>query len=436
LVERPALVFALGLCAAGLLYCAGLVRLVRASLALDAARSSNVLGLLFSAGLAARLVLFGSVPVLEDDFYRYLWDGAVTAAGGDPYARAPADVAAGPTDGLGFVVGPDAARVLDRIGHAELSTIYPPVAQAAFALAHLIEPWSLAAWRLVLLACDLATFGLLLLLLDRAGRSRLWSALYWWNPLVVATLYNGAHMDVVVLPPLLLALLSACRGGAVRAAACLAVAAGAKVWPVLLLPLILRPVLHDARRLALAAAAFTGIVGVLALPVFLSGLGEASGFTAYAQGWQRNSALFPMLSGLVAGALGGVGMPVDLAGLVTRGLLAALCAAIAVAVAIRPLAGAEDLMRRAGLVVASLLLLAPAQYPWYFVWLAPFLAFQPRTGLMLMTATLPLYYSAFYLLPRDEIGVFDRLVVWIVWVPVWVMLARDALGSRRGRPAG
>jgi hypothetical protein len=55
---------------------------------------------------------------------------------------------------------------------------------------------------------------------------------------------------------------------------------------------------------------------------------------------------------------------------------------------------------------------------------------------MLMTATLPLYYSAFYLLPRDEIGVFDRLVVWIVWVPLWVMLARDALGSRRGRPAG
>ena len=43
-------------------------------------------------GLFARLILIPSSPILEDDFYRYLWDGAVTANEYNPYVFSPQDV--------------------------------------------------------------------------------------------------------------------------------------------------------------------------------------------------------------------------------------------------------------------------------------------------------------------------------------------------------
>ena len=46
-------------------------------------------------GAAMRLVMMCSTPILEDDFYRYLWDGAVLAHGFNPYAYAPGAVASG-----------------------------------------------------------------------------------------------------------------------------------------------------------------------------------------------------------------------------------------------------------------------------------------------------------------------------------------------------
>jgi alpha-1,6-mannosyltransferase len=46
-------------------------------------------------GLAARLVMLPSLPMLEDDHYRYLWDGGVVWEGISPYAHAPGDIGPG-----------------------------------------------------------------------------------------------------------------------------------------------------------------------------------------------------------------------------------------------------------------------------------------------------------------------------------------------------
>jgi alpha-1,6-mannosyltransferase len=43
-------------------------------------------------GAAMRLLALPSTPILEDDFYRYLWDGAVTATSINPYRYAPGNV--------------------------------------------------------------------------------------------------------------------------------------------------------------------------------------------------------------------------------------------------------------------------------------------------------------------------------------------------------
>ena len=42
-------------------------------------------------GGVLRLLQFGTEPILEDDYYRYLWDGAITTSGYSPYTNAPED---------------------------------------------------------------------------------------------------------------------------------------------------------------------------------------------------------------------------------------------------------------------------------------------------------------------------------------------------------
>jgi hypothetical protein len=64
------------------------------------------------------------------------------------------------------------------------------------------------------------------------------------------------------------------------------------------------------------------------------------------------------------------------------------------------------------------------------VWFAPFLAFRPWTGFLVLTATAPLYYMSFYLTASGEPELFRHYVVWLIWVPVWAALAIEAIQHR------
>jgi hypothetical protein len=426
--DMPVLAFVAGFMACGIGYLA-LPALIRATVRARL-RVAPVLLLMLACGLTARLILFASEPVLEDDYQRYLWDGAVTAHGLNPYAAAPEDALEADADTPLGRLAARSGQVLERTRYEDLRTIYPPVAQAAFALAHRLAPFSLTAWRAVCLALDAATLGLLILLLRDLGRSPLWSALYWWNPIVVKEIMNSAHMEAVVLPLLLLALALAVRRRALGATLAMTLAAGAKLWPALLLPLMLRPLATDRRRLLVALAAAVALGTLLAAPILLAGLDESSGFVAYAQRWQTNSALVPALQALAATALGPTGVD---AGLIVRAALACAIIALALGLARAPIADAADLARRCLVLVGALVLLSPAQYPWYYLWVLPLLALQPVAGLLLLTATLPLYYTIFHFRPRGQLDLFRYGVVWLIWLPVWVTLAVELGRVRRLR---
>ena len=240
LIEYPARGLALGLVLAGLLFLR-LIPLIQRDAGLKGRSLRRRLALVVLVGLGLRVLLLWSTPALEDDYYRYLWDGGVTASGHNPYKHAPSDAG---EDG----VAPDAINALakaagvvhSRINHPDLRTIYPPVAEAFFALAYWAEPWSLLAWRLICLGGELATLGLLLALLREVRRSPLWVAVYWWNPVVIKELINSAHMEAILMPFVLAALLLSARRRPLWATAALAMAAGAKLWPVILAPLIHR----------------------------------------------------------------------------------------------------------------------------------------------------------------------------------------------------
>ena len=57
--------------------------------------STNItasLGLLIALGLGFRAIFFGSIPIYEDDWNRYVWDGVVVTQGQSPYIYSPDDI--------------------------------------------------------------------------------------------------------------------------------------------------------------------------------------------------------------------------------------------------------------------------------------------------------------------------------------------------------
>lgn len=415
------------LCVAGAIYLA-LPSMIRAT----RHPSATLFGWVFAVGLLMRLALLPSTPILEDDFHRYLWDGAVVSRGLNPYTHPPLSVVSGNAPSELVALAREAGTVAERINHPQLRTIYPPVAQAAFTFAHWLVPWSLPAWRATLLGFDLITLVLLAALLRTLRRSPLWAALYWWNPLVVKEIFNSAHTEALLLPFLVGSLLLVVGARPAIAAATLALATGIKLWPVLWLPTVLRAA-PDARRRTFSAGVFALLVVVLFLPVLYAGLDPSSGFVAYGRAWELNDALFKIVAWLAQRALALLGGSEYHANFTARALIGTLLVILSLWINRERPADGLEICRRALIVVAALFLLSPAQFPWYYVWLVPFLAIFPRYSLLLLTALLPLYYLRYYLDARGQADFFDSGIVWVEYAPVWILLLYEWLSKRAQR---
>ncbi len=387
---------------------------------------------MLGVGLVIRLLMLASVPMLETDFYRYLWEGGVVAAGHDPFAYAPEDIAEENAPRGLMKLAESSGEVIERVTYPHLATIYPPVSQAAFTVAHVIAPWDLLGLRVVFLALDVMTIGLLLLLLRQLHLPAAWLLVYWWNPLLVKELYNSTHMEIVVVVFVAAALLMAVRQRWVLAAAALALGVGAKLWPVMLLPVLARQKRLSWKQGGLMVACFSVVTALVTLPLLLHVPREESGLTAYATQWQVNAGLFQV----VHAAMGL--LPAVDAHAAARLMVAVLLGGWVLWLCRRPAADGRAVCERALWAVAALFMLSPVQYPWYWMWLMPMLAVRHSPGLLLLTALLPLYYLRF---PMEWHGLkawFDHGVVWLQYAPVLALLVwefwRDA--RRGGGPGG
>ena len=387
---------------------------------------------MLAVGLAMRLVWYGAPAPLEDDFYRYLWDGAVVAAGHSPYALSPAEVAAGQGVPAGLASRAAEARdVLARINFPEMTSIYPGFTQVVFATAHLLAPFKLDGLRLVFLAADLAAIWALLGILKDLGRPPMVAALYWLNPLVVWSSHATVHSDALVPPLLLSACLMAWRGRDVLTAALLAGAVGVKIWPVLLAPLLARSIHARGRSLLVPALVFGVAAGLLLAPLGLSALaGMRSGLVAYSEDWWNNNAFYAWASYGVYHLFDGSRLALRAFRLATAlgiGLLA-------LGLAWRPPSSLRDMLGRAMIIAAALFYVSPTEFPWYALWFLGFAAALECRPLLLASATLVVYYCFFPLAAQGQLFVHLYYVAALHALPVWAWLAWD-WWRQRGRPA-
>ncbi len=406
---------------AGAVYLASLFALARRSTAVPWLWITGV-------AVAARLIVATSPPMAESDsqdYQRYLWDGAVAASGLNPYRHAPADVAAGD------VTGPDAEKVLllarnahavlPRINHPHLATIYPPLAQAGFALAYLVDPFGVAGWRAVLGIADAITFLLLARLLKALALPAVQVLWYAWNPLLLREIYSSLHMDLLALPLVAAALLAGVRSRSVLGAALCIAGSAVKVWPVLLAPLLLRPLWSRWRALAAAAALCAALLALLWAPALAVPHGKSSGFAAYAGGWQSNDGFFRAGIWLTERVLHAIHVEPWHSHRIMRVISAALVLGVLLWQSRSKLRDPHDLPRRCLFVVCAVFLLSPTQFPWYWLWCLPLLTVRPSLPMLLYTALLPLYWLA------DR----TQAVYWLEHAPVWGLLAFECLRTMR-----
>ena len=175
-----------------------------------------------------RLLSIGASPILEDDGYRFLWDGRQTVETGTPYVTAPADH----FDDANL--SDEWHDVIDSINHPEIGTVYGPSAQITFALAYMIAPGEFWGLQLVLII-----FDLVLILLISSVTSARNLMLYAWSPFVLKEFAFSLHPDAAGALFLLLAWWCQQKRLWVFAGVSAAIAVGFKVFAVIAVPLIL-----------------------------------------------------------------------------------------------------------------------------------------------------------------------------------------------------
>ena len=300
-------------------------------------------------GWAILFRIFGLLggPIYEDDFYRYLWDAFRFAQDGTPYGTPPEAFFADPEVPARF------QRILDQVNYPEVPTIYGPVTQLVFLLGYGLSPGSLIALQVPLIIFDFLTIGVLLRLAPVRA-----VLLYAWCPLVIKEIAFTGHPDIVAVSLLLAAVVLGRRERLRGAALCLALAVGAKVMALLLVPFVL------ARARPVHWGVFAGTLMLLYLPFVLQGGTDLGTLVVFAREWEFNAAVFGLLKPWMPN-------PVARA---TCGLALALGLAWCYVVYRR---SGSTSVPRGDWIYGGLLALWPVVNAWYLLWLLPFAVIRP-----------------------------------------------------------
>lgn len=356
--------------------------------------------LIVATALVARILLLTSGLIQENDVYRYVLDGQVLLAGENPYRQSPLELSQLPPEPLERALSDPAAKeVISRIGYAEIPTLYPPAAQAAFSAGGLVGGWNWTGLRILFTLFDLALIGLIILLLTRTGSSPSRVLLYAWNPLVLKEVTNSVHVDILPAFFVLLLMVSLERmhvHGSWRwlLASAAAMAAGvlSKLYPILLLPAAFRFVsrVSGGKKAVTFAAASLAAVALGYLPFAPLGLDRLTeGLRSYAERWRMNQGAFDLLEVLLPQPR------------LACGILILVIAVALPWICLRSRSSPVDLIEVCQWILLFWFLLLPAPFPWYAVVLAALLPATSRFAMttpavVALSGAAGLYYLSFY----------------------------------------
>jgi hypothetical protein len=318
-------------------------------------------------------------PGSDDDVHRYVWDGRVQRLGYNPYIAVPSDPALAS-------LHTSETRTLNN---PEVPSPYPAGAQLFFRAITAIHE-STFALKVAFVVCDLAIVFVLLDVLRRTRQAEHWVLAYAWHPLLAIEVAGSSHVDILGALLLLVSAASLVRRWRAVAAISFGLAVAVKLLPIVLLALYWKRVrVRDG-----ALAAF--VVGLLYVPFFNHGRIPIGSLGTYVQRFRFNDPVFATLERVTA--------PQVVAGVaVLVGFLTAIW------MRKKSSEGSSDAF---AWPMAASLLCAPVVYPWYMLWLLPFIRSTSTVPLMIWTLSIiPTYY------------VWHLRMVGRPWlVPDWIMV--------------
>lgn len=301
-------------------------------------RSVVLVGLLLAAGW--HVAFLRLPPGADDDIHRYVWDGRLQRLGYNPYLVVPSDPA------VKKLHTPETRG----LNNPDLPSPYPAGAQIFFWAVTAIQE-STFALKVAFVLCEFAIVFVLLDLLRYSRQGTHLALAFAWNPLLAIEVAGSGHIDVVGALLLLVSVAALMRRWRMTAAVALGLAIAVKFLPVVLLPLYWKRV--RIRDVGMAAI----VVGLLYVPFLTQGRIPIGSLGTYVNNFRFNGPVFAIL-GQVAPPPLPAGLAV-LAGLVTAGWLRRK--------------GPEWSPNQFAWPMAASLLCAPAVFPWYLLWLLPFL---------------------------------------------------------------
>jgi alpha-1,6-mannosyltransferase len=324
------------------------------------------------------LAFLRTPPSADDDIHRYLWDGRVQRLGYNPYIVVPND--------------PELAELhtpeTRTLNNAYLPSPYPAGAELFFRAVTTIHE-SVFALKVAFVLCDLAIVFVLFDILRRSGQAAHWVLAYAWNPLLATEVAGSGHVDILGVLLLLVSVAALGRRWRAVAAVAFGLAVAVKLLPIVLLALYWKRV--RIRDVALAAL----VVGLLYVPFLNHGRIPIGSLGTYVHSFRFNDPVFAMLERVMAPE--------------TAAILAMLVGFLT-AIWMRGKASEWSPSAFAWPMAASLLC-APVVYPWYLLWLLPFLWSASTVPITIWTVSMiPTYY------------VWHLRSVGRLWIlPEWVM---------------
>ena len=373
--------------------------------------------IIIAAAAIFRLILLPGIPVHENDIYRYVWDGKVSNAGINPYKYPPIQASIKPasqetdSDYKNLKeLRDENSKFYRRISFKDISTIYPPFAQAVFALSALIAPVSILLMKLLFVLFDTAVIFLLFAILKQLKQNPLYIVIYAWNPLVLKEFANSGHYDSLAICCVMAAVYLAIKEKYIFSSLSLGLGVLSKFYPVIFIPFFLVKKQYKAFFICLA------VITAGYLPFFIwgnAGPGSVfSGFGTYTQEWANNGFIFHLIHSISLT-------------LVNSSFIfpKILCGVIFLIIWIFICLNKQGLAEKMFQAVTAMFLLSPVGYPWYFCWVIPFLCIYRRFSLTALSGLLILHYFIF---TRDfgevTIGQFkiDNLLL-MQYVPFYIL---------------
>ncbi|MCB9746927.1 MAG: hypothetical protein H6755_00800 [Candidatus Omnitrophica bacterium] len=421
----------------------------------EAQTGSLLLVVFFS--LVFRVILLFSVPIHENDIYRYMWDGKVFKSEINPYKYSPSDLFMYENkykddfyDGFHEVTLKakefeyrDQERLdtllklrdqnqtnYERIGHWQVPTIYPPMAQLVFLLAAKLKVDHLIFLKGIFILFDLGVLVLIIGILKCLNKNPCLSLIYGWSPLVLKEFANSGHYDPIVIFFTMFCLYLFLKTNHKRSSLMLALAVLSKFFSGVLLPILGRywSLIH------LVIFSFT--ILLLYVPFFIwndAGIaGVFEGLRTYNEQWSYNSSIFAGIYVLLKQYAPNFTETLWPAKMIVGGIY--LFFLIILVVWKAPQATRINnkfvlnknqqliIMHRCFLAVAVLFIINPVGDPWYFCWVIPFLCIFPYKSWLLLSGLLAFSYINFQ---SDYSIVGARfldisLTTWIIYTPFFL----------------